>query len=69
MNSKIILAAHRPLWVLFTKHTKDFKEYCRRVEDEFGLDDVAPGVHQDSIGVWLGPEETVTVVEVIGERL
>lgn len=35
----------------------------------WNLDDLASGVQQNRIGVWFGPEEPITVVEVIGERL
>lgn len=31
------------------------------------LDNLSSGVQQDGIGVWFGPEDPVTVVEVIGE--
>ena len=33
------------------------------------LDDLAPGVQQDGVGVGLGSEHAVAVVEVVGERL
>lgn len=34
-----------------------------------GLDDLCSGVQQNGIGVWFGPEEPITVVEVVGECL
>jgi len=33
------------------------------------LDDLTPGVQQDSVGVRLGPEHAVAVVEVVAEGL
>ncbi len=34
-----------------------------------GLDDLSSRVQQNRIGVWLGPEDPITFVEVIAERL
>lgn len=34
-----------------------------------GLDQLWFGVQQNGIGVWPGPQDPITIVEVIGERL
>ena len=34
-----------------------------------GLDQLSSGVQQNGIGVWPGPEDPITVVEVVVERL
>lgn len=34
-----------------------------------GLDDLSSGVQQNGIGVWPGPEDAITVVEVVVECL
>lgn len=34
-----------------------------------GLDQLCFGVQQNGIGVWPGPQDPITIVEVIGERL
>lgn len=33
------------------------------------LDDLGSGVQQDGIGMWFGPEESITQVEMVGKRL